>query len=271
MDSGREEGQKSKAEKYESVLIVVTQPMSPDIKCAIWRSQECGQWLNILPQYHNNTFLGEQEFCDNLLLRYCCTPADLPKHCESCRKNFILIRALECKPGGLIIVQHNKIQYELVQVGSQANTKSAISNEPYVNTSQGGRQVDAGEPDSPDTPSTLVQGADEELCSNAQEAEKNKKYHFLCQENRKNFSPFVVMVDGVIGREAKMVLKQIAQALAKKWSCPHLQAQNYVNMMIRVAIVRATHRCLRGFQVPSKFVNPDFLPFEDEARLHLMN
>mmetsp|Transcript_13619 Transcript_13619/g.19848 ORF Transcript_13619/g.19848 Transcript_13619/m.19848 type:complete len:155 (-) Transcript_13619:31-495(-) len=105
----------------------------------------------------------------------------------------------------------------------------------------------------------------------AQEAEKKKKYHFLCQENRKNFSPFVATVDGVLGREAKMVLKQIARALATKWSCPHSQAQNYVNTMISVAIVRATHRCLRGSRVPSKFVNPDFLPFEDGAGLHLIN
>eukprot|EP00957_Ditylum_brightwellii_P121790 9287577-Ditylum_brightwellii.AAC.1 len=49
MDSGREEGQKSKAEKYESILIVVVQPMSPNIERAIWRSQECGQLLNMLP------------------------------------------------------------------------------------------------------------------------------------------------------------------------------------------------------------------------------
>eukprot|EP00957_Ditylum_brightwellii_P150061 11428193-Ditylum_brightwellii.AAC.1 len=68
-----------------------------------------------------------------------------------------------------------------------------------------------------------------------------------------------------------MVLKQIARALAKKWACPHLQAQNYVNTMISVAITHATHRCLRGSHIPSKFVSPDFLPFEDGAGLHLIN
>eukprot|EP00957_Ditylum_brightwellii_P189638 14435368-Ditylum_brightwellii.AAC.1 len=72
-------------------------------------------------------------------------------------------------------------------------------------------------------------------------------------------------------REAKMVLKQIAQALTKKWLCPHSQAQNYVNTMISVVIVCVTHHCLRGFRVPSKFVNPNFLPFEDGAGLHLMH
>eukprot|EP00957_Ditylum_brightwellii_P177108 13492004-Ditylum_brightwellii.AAC.1 len=44
----------------------------------------------------------------------------------------------------------------------------------------------------------------------AQEAEKKKKYHVLYQENRKNFPLFVATVDGVLGRETKMILKQIA-------------------------------------------------------------
>eukprot|EP00957_Ditylum_brightwellii_P040071 3032401-Ditylum_brightwellii.AAC.1 len=43
-----------------------------------------------------------------------------------------------------------------------------------------------------------------------QEAEKKKKHYFLCQENRKNFPPFVATADGSLAREAKMVLKQIA-------------------------------------------------------------
>eukprot|EP00957_Ditylum_brightwellii_P095446 7270093-Ditylum_brightwellii.AAC.1 len=111
MDSVREEGQKSKAEKYESVLIIMMQPVSPDIEHTIRHSQECGQWLNMLPRYRTNTVLGEQDFCDNLLLGYHCTPADLPKHCDSCRKKFTLIHALECKSGDLIIMQHNEVQH----------------------------------------------------------------------------------------------------------------------------------------------------------------
>eukprot|EP00957_Ditylum_brightwellii_P042415 3211796-Ditylum_brightwellii.AAC.1 len=139
MDSGREVGQKSKAEKYESVLIVVTQPMSPDIECTIHCSQECGQLLNLLPQYCNNTVLSEQEFYNNLLFHNRCTLANLPKHCDGCRKKFTLIHTLECKSGGLIIVQQNEVQYKLAQIGSQTYTKSSISNKPYVNTNWGVR------------------------------------------------------------------------------------------------------------------------------------
>eukprot|EP00957_Ditylum_brightwellii_P079110 6016489-Ditylum_brightwellii.AAC.2 len=47
-------------------------------------------------------------------------------------------------------------------------------------------------------------------------AEKKKKYHILCQENRKYFFPFVATVDGVLGRKVKMVLKQIACTMAKR-------------------------------------------------------
>eukprot|EP00957_Ditylum_brightwellii_P108518 8277072-Ditylum_brightwellii.AAC.1 len=41
MGKGQLEGQKSKADKYESILVKVTAPMSPDIVHAIQRSQEC--------------------------------------------------------------------------------------------------------------------------------------------------------------------------------------------------------------------------------------
>eukprot|EP00957_Ditylum_brightwellii_P009440 712925-Ditylum_brightwellii.AAC.1 len=63
----------------------------------------------------------------------------------------------------------------------------------------------------------------------------------------------------------------MARALLKKWACPLPKAQNYVNTMIRIAIVHATHRCLRDSRVPSKFTNPDLLPFEDGAGLTLVN
>eukprot|EP00957_Ditylum_brightwellii_P055505 4206263-Ditylum_brightwellii.AAC.1 len=79
----------------------------------------------------------------------------------------------------------------------------------------------------------------------AQETKKKKKYIHHCQQQRKNFTPFVVTVDEVLGQEASMILKEIAHALIKKWLSPLPQTQNYVNTMISIAIVRATHRCLR--------------------------
>jgi hypothetical protein len=42
-----------------------------------------------------------------------------------------------------------------------------------------------------------------------QEKEKRKKYLRPCLEQRRSFVPFVVSTDGLIGREAKNLLKQI--------------------------------------------------------------
>eukprot|EP00957_Ditylum_brightwellii_P201159 15324330-Ditylum_brightwellii.AAC.1 len=102
-------------------------------------------------------------------------------------------------------------------------------------------------------------------CLEDQEREKKDKYLKLCMEQRKDFIPFVCIVDGVLAHEAKMTLKQIAQTLAKKWSYHHSHAQNYVNMMTSVAIVCATHQCLRQSRVPAKYMNPNLLPFEDST------
>eukprot|EP00957_Ditylum_brightwellii_P133354 10167486-Ditylum_brightwellii.AAC.1 len=108
MQEGKTEGQKNKAVNYEAILDAVTSPMLPDVACTIRQAQECGLWLTFLPRYRNNTVLGDQEFRDSLLIRYQCTPTDLPKHCDGCGKKLTLIHALECKAGGLIITRHNE-------------------------------------------------------------------------------------------------------------------------------------------------------------------
>eukprot|EP00957_Ditylum_brightwellii_P028195 2129152-Ditylum_brightwellii.AAC.1 len=52
------------------------------------------------------------------------------------------------------------------------------------------------------------------------EKEKKAKYLQACLNQNKHFSPFVVLVDGMLGKEACMVLKQLSQKLAAKWDCP---------------------------------------------------
>eukprot|EP00957_Ditylum_brightwellii_P098881 7533056-Ditylum_brightwellii.AAC.1 len=61
----------------------------------------------------------------------------------------------------------------------------------------------------------------------AQEKEKKDKYLPLCREQRKNFTPFVATVDRILGREAKMMCKQLAKQLALKWACHVAVTQQY--------------------------------------------
>jgi hypothetical protein len=77
-----------------------------------------------------------------------------------------------------------------------------------------------------------------------QEKEKRKKYLCPCLEQRRSFVPFVVSIDGLIGREAKNLLKQIALRLAAKWEQPYSVVRGFVNARINLAIPRATNLCI---------------------------
>jgi hypothetical protein len=79
-----------------------------------------------MPSTLNGTELSPQEFRDTLLIRLARTPGDLPSHCNGCGGKFDVRHALECKVGGLIILQHNEINKELCNLASKALASSAV-------------------------------------------------------------------------------------------------------------------------------------------------
>jgi hypothetical protein len=83
------------------------------------------------------------------------------------------------------------------------------------------------------------------------EREKKKKYLEPCLEQRRHFTPFVVSTDGLIGKEAKTLLKKLSARLAEKTRKQYSQVCGFVNARMSIAIVRATHLCLpTGFSHP---------------------
>eukprot|EP00957_Ditylum_brightwellii_P038890 2938856-Ditylum_brightwellii.AAC.1 len=67
-----------------------------------------------------------------------------------------------------------------------------------------------------------------------------------------------------------MVLKQIAQKLAKKWDRPMSYASNYVKTTISLSLVRATHRCFQGSCVPLSAMSKTHWQCEDSAGIGLL-
>jgi hypothetical protein len=87
-----------------------------------------------------------------------------------------------------------------------------------------------------------------------------------CLEQRCHFTPFVVSSDGLIGKEAKTLLKKLSSLLADKWEKPYSVVCGYVNAQMSIAIVRATHLCLRGSRIPTSHMSSDRRPqWEDKA------
>ena len=235
-------------------------------------------------------------------------PTDLSSQCDACNATFSIRHALECKKGGLVIIRHNEIRDELVDLASKAFSPSAVHDEPKIHTCRANERESAdGRQERPvqrlfcndrteDRGNVLIRGGlwtkgtdcildvrmtDLDAKSNrsrspdkvlaAHEREKKKKYLGPCLEQRRHFSPFVVSTDGLLGKEAKVVLKRLALMLTEKWSKPYSEVCGYVNARMSIAIVRATHLCVRGSRIPTSKMSKRLPQWEDQAGLSLFH
>ena len=78
---------------------------------------------------------------------------------------------------------------------------------------------------------------------------ENQRKSEAVEARRAFFTPFVVSVDGVLGREANYLLKRFADKLSQKWKNLYSQIMGWVRATMSFSIVRATNLCLRGSRV----------------------
>jgi hypothetical protein len=83
----------------------------------------------------------------------------------------------------------------------------------------------------------------------AHERERNKKYLEACLAQRRHLTLCVASTDGPFGKRANILLKKLSALLADKWEKSYSQVRGYVNARMSLAIVRATHLCLRGSRI----------------------
>jgi hypothetical protein len=284
--------------KLDSIL----KKLPPERCRTILRGEETGAWLSSSPSIVNGTELSTQEFRDALHMRYGITPPDLPLKCDGCDQHFTLQHALSCKKGGLVIFRHNEIRDELVYLAGKAFTPSAIRDEPLIHpcrvakedkksptsiTSQPVSKSDRGDifvrglwdPQTGcildvrvtdlDQPSQI--SMDPAKVLRKHENEKKRKYLQPCLDQRRHFSPFVVSTDGMLGREASCLIKRLSQKLATKWQRPLSHVTSYVRTRLSIAIVRATHLCMRGSRIPAHSMSTRRPLWEDGAGLALFD
>jgi hypothetical protein len=207
----------------------------------------------------------------------------------------------------LVIFRHNEIRDELVNLASRAFTPSAARDEPLIHgcatekvktspgkiTTQNNHEEAATRED--ERGDLLIRGfgtagtgcildvrvtdTDSKACCKrtpfkvleSQEKEKKWKYLGACLENRRHFTPFVLSVDGLLGREAKTFAKRLAGKLAGKWQKPCSQVCGYVKARLSIAAVCATHLCLRGSRVPAHNISTRFFTGKMELVWPCMN
>ncbi len=74
----------------------------------------------------------QEEFQDNLAIRYGLRPRGLPERCDGCREPFTVEHGLSCKKGGFVGQQHDDLCEELAHLCLMALMPSQISSEPKI-------------------------------------------------------------------------------------------------------------------------------------------
>ena len=103
-----------------------------------------------------------------------------------------------------------------------------------------------------------------------QEKVKKKKYGELCSEQRRHFSPYVVCVSGLLGREAKALNKRLALLLARTWDTHYIATCEYINVHMSVAILQVSHLCIRGSHVSFRHASMKITQWDNGVGLKLL-
>ena len=211
-------------------------------------------------QYHFD--LSPTEFRDTLALRYRRPLSGVPANCDGCNEQFTLIHALDCKRGGLVVQRHNEVRDALGDLASLVWNK--LTREPIVQEADDAANTPALVADlgvrglwQPQAEALIdVRVIDTDAQSHCHrpitsvlasaETEKKRKYHHACERRRAAFTPFVVSVDGILGKEAKTLIDRLSDRLASKWGKSYEETVSWVRTRLSFAVLRATDLCIWG-------------------------
>src|SRR3954469_12795441 len=90
--------------------------------CATSRVEKgASSWVTATPSFDHGTVLHKGEFVDACYIRYGWTLLNLPTKC-ACGAAFDVQHALDCKLGGLRIIQHNEVRDTIAQCISRSRS-----------------------------------------------------------------------------------------------------------------------------------------------------
>ena len=100
----------------------------------IHKAMRNGAWFRAVPHRLNGTELSQEEFWDNLRLRYGLMPQDIPATCDGCSEKFSIEHALSCPKDGLVLARHDDSAKEWSALGSQVLVPITMTYEPKTNS-----------------------------------------------------------------------------------------------------------------------------------------
>ncbi|KAI5742861.1 hypothetical protein M8J77_012006 [Diaphorina citri] len=232
-------------------------------------SNNCSQWLTVIPISNDHFDLSPTQFRDALAMRYGNELQGLPANCDGCGQEMNLNHALDCKKGGLVKFGHDYLRDECAALAGLAY--NGVTIEPVVREAgpNGGALItdikvngiwESGKAAffdnrviNADAPS--YESQEWTTTSKAHATEKHTKYDRAVEDIRGSFSPLICSVDGALHLEFTSFLKRIASTLSVKWNKCISQLSGWIKTKVQIAIIRAVSLRLRGTRYKARSLN----------------
>ena len=258
--SVQEEITKAKEELLEKLFNDALLQLSDVQQRAVTRAKDekISSWLTVLPVSKHHFDLSAQEFRDALAMK---PLLGVPANCDGCGAPFKLSHALLCKRGGLVTQRHNEVRdvfwdlaalvWNQVIKEPVVREASTLSHTPALVADLSIRGVWIPQAEAlfdirvTDTDTQFYLSSSPMDVLSVAEKQKKSKYLEACNERRALFTPVCISVDGVLGKEAAIFVKRIAEGLSSKWGQKYSQVLGWIRTHVSFSILRATILCLR--------------------------
>jgi Reverse transcriptase (RNA-dependent DNA polymerase) len=254
--------------KRETVLTC-----APDeLKQAVTAASEKGasSWVTASPSYDHGTVLHKRDFVDACYMRYGWALLDLPISC-ACGNAFNLQHALDCKLGGLRIIQHNEVRDTIAQLMREAG-HTAVELEPQLQPLDGEvfdyKSANKDEEARSDIKccgfwSNLRQAyfdikvvspfarsnahlSPAQLFKNAERSKIREYKERILNVEHADFNPLVFTTCGGMSPQSHIVLKRLAEKLSDKQNLLFSAVSGWLRCRLSFALLRTTLLCVRA-------------------------
>jgi hypothetical protein len=243
-----------------------------ELKLAVQAASEKGasSWVTASPSFDHGTVLHKGEFVDACYIRYGWTLLDLPVTC-ACGTAFSVQHALDCKLGGLRIIQHNEVRDTITQCMREAG-HVAVEIEPQLQPLEGEvfEYKSANKDDEARSDikccgfwSNLRQAyfdvkvvspfarsnahlSPAQLFKNAERSKIREYSERIRNVERGDFCPLVFTCSGGMAPKSHAVMKRLAEKLSQKQNLSLSVVSGWLRCRLSFALLRTTLLCVRA-------------------------
>ncbi len=255
-------------EKRDEILLALNDSQKLQLELA--SEKGASSWLTALPLKAMGYTLNKQQFNDAMCLRYNMKVKDTARLCV-CGEPNTLNHLLICKQRGYVSLRHNSLRDLFAELLQAAGCRDVIVEPPLLPTSgvqlpRGSSTEDSARLDvsarnmwnplekafldirvfHAQAPSNRSLGTTKKMYE-AHESQKKIKYNQrILQVERATFTPVVFSTTGGMGKEAKQLVKRIAERTSRKSGQSYSDVMKFLRTRLRFDLLRTTIIALRG-------------------------